>query len=252
MSVSRIELNSYCQQLLNSESFKDYCHNGVQIEGSGTIECISSSTTASLAACEQAAAHGSQALFVHHGIIWGGINSIDGISKKRIKCLLESDCSLFAFHLPLDANETWGNNRCALDAIGIPVSGTFANYKGQDIGLWGSATESLTAAELAEKCKQAFGHSVIHCPGDDRSIQKVGVVTGGGQSLLMEAATLGLDAFITGETSENCWHEAAETGCHLFACGHHATESIAIHKLCSHLAEKFELTHYCINQENPL
>ena len=94
----------------------------------------------------------------------------------------------------------------------------------------------------------AFDDPVVHCPGSGREIRRIGVITGGGQNSLLDAHAAGLDAFITGEASEQTWHEAAESGCHCYACGHYATERHAIHALVAHVAERFSLEHTRIDQ----
>ncbi|MRE16642.1 Nif3-like dinuclear metal center protein, partial [Escherichia coli] len=45
-----------------------------------------------------------------------------------------------------------------------------------------------------------------------------------GQSFIDAAARFGVDAFITGEVSEQTIHSAREQGLHFYAAGHHATE----------------------------
>ncbi|XPE52371.1 Nif3-like dinuclear metal center hexameric protein [Shigella flexneri] len=43
-------------------------------------------------------------------------------------------------------------------------------------------------------------------------------------SSIDSAARFGVDAFITGEVSEQTIHSAREQGLHFYAAGHHATE----------------------------
>jgi len=46
--VSREELDNYCNNFLNVKNFKDYGPNGLQIEGSETINKIVSGVSANL------------------------------------------------------------------------------------------------------------------------------------------------------------------------------------------------------------
>jgi len=62
----------------------------------------------------------------------------------------------------------------------------------------------------------------------------------------------GLDAFVSGEISEQTVHVAREYGIHYFAAGHHATERYGVQALAGHLAERFDLTHRFIDIENPV
>jgi dinuclear metal center YbgI/SA1388 family protein len=252
MSISSSALESYLNELLQASAFKDYACNGIQVSGTSEIKSIATSATASLAICQEAAAAGADALLVHHGIIWGRIDRITGMLRPRLATLLAADCNLLAYHLPLDTHAEWGNNSKALTMLGASNEGSFGDYQGQPIGRWGQLASAMSVDELVALCQQQFNHEVVHCPGKSGLIKKVGIVTGGGQSCLLDAAAHGLDALITGEVSEQSWHEAAESGCHCFACGHYATESHAIHDLGAHVAEHFDLKHLRLDQINPI
>lgn len=245
-------LVSTCDAILQPDRFRDYGPNGLQVGNSGRVGRVASAATASLAACERAREGGCTALIVHHGLLWGSVSPITGPLRRRLACLLEADIALLAYHLPLDAHREFGNNAIALRRLGMEPVATFAPYKGSDIGWWGD-TGGIPIGDLILRCTEAFRHKVIHCPGSGDPIERVGVVTGGGQSTLLAAAEAGLDALVTGETSEQSWHEAAESGCHLLACGHHATENIAVHTLAGRVANDLGIDHLALDDlVNPL
>ncbi|TVR08379.1 MAG: Nif3-like dinuclear metal center hexameric protein [Planctomycetota bacterium] len=251
--MHRDDLQRHCSHLLDSERFHDYCPNGLQVEGGETISVIATACTASRAAIEAACAGGAQALLVHHGIIWGkAATPITGMLKQRLAPLLAADCSLLAYHLPLDAHPQYGNNAVLLHELGLNVDGSFGLYHGQNIGLFANLQTEMSLAELSQRLEVAVSHPVLHCPGANANVQRIGMVTGGGQSLLLDAAAAGCDVLITGEASEQTWHEAQESGCHCLAAGHHATESIAIHRLGASIAESFGLRHLPIDIPNPV
>jgi len=66
------------------------------------------------------------------------------------------------------------------------------------------------------------------------------------------ALRAGVDAYITGEVSEQTVHFARETGIHFFAAGHHATERYGVQAVAAHLVEKFGLDHQFIDIDNPV
>jgi putative NIF3 family GTP cyclohydrolase 1 type 2 len=84
------------------------------------------------------------------------------------------------------------------------------------------------------------------------SIHAVGIVSGGGDFAIGEAASLGLDALVTGEPSEPVMGEARENGIHFIAAGHYATETIGIRRLGELLAERFGVEHEFIDVPNPV
>ena len=252
MPISRQSLIRELDTLLASRRFLDYGPNGLQVEGRAEISCIATAATASLAACKAAVTGGADALLVHHGLLWGACEPVTGMLRQRLGVLLGGDCSLVAYHLPLDAHPEVGNNAVALRLLGAAIVSPFAEHKGSDIGLIGDLPLALSPEACSELLTRTFAHPVLTCPGDGRSIRRIGVVTGGGQDHLTDAATAGCDALITGEASEQSWHEAAETGCALFACGHHATENHAVHALGAHFAESHGLRHLRLDLTNPV
>ena len=66
--VSRADLLTTFNTLLQPELFKDYGPNGLQVEGKARVRRIVSGVTASLALIEAAVAWQADAIFVHHGL----------------------------------------------------------------------------------------------------------------------------------------------------------------------------------------
>ncbi len=252
VSATVSELEHHLDELLEPDRFRDHCANGLQVEGGPTVDRIATAATASLAACHAAREAGAGALLVHHGIIWGGAARIHGVLRNRLAVLLASGCNLLAYHLPLDAHPSLGNNALALARLGARREGAFAEHGGTAIGYHGCFAEPIDLADLRQRCEQLFDHPALHCPGGPDRIERIGVVTGGGAGDLGAAAAAGCHALITGEASEPAWHEARELGCHLLACGHYATEDLAIHELGARLAETFQLAHVAIAGDNPI
>ena len=61
-----------------------------------------------------------------------------------------------------------------------------------------------------------------------------------------------VDAYLSGEISEQTVHIAREAGIHYFAAGHHATERYGVQALGEHLAAHFGLEHEFIDIANPV
>ena len=98
MSIDRNELLARFDALLQPERFKDYGPNGLQIEGRREIRRLVSGVTASRALIEAAIAGKADAIFVHHGLFWRGMDGrITGWLKERIRLLLAHDINLFAY-----------------------------------------------------------------------------------------------------------------------------------------------------------
>jgi putative NIF3 family GTP cyclohydrolase 1 type 2 len=128
--VNQTTLAKYCHQYLQVDKFTDYCPNGLQIQGKSDIKKIISGVSANQDLIDAAIDEKTDALFVHHGFFWKNeAAEIIGIKKNRIKALLDNDINLFAYHLPLDAHPTVGNNIQLAQRFGIknlePIGDTF-------------------------------------------------------------------------------------------------------------------------------
>ncbi len=251
-----VELNSlisWCNDTLQTHAFKDYCPNGLQVEGKPYVSKIITAVTASQAAIDAAIAEQADALLVHHGYFWKGEpEPLTGMKGARIKKLMQHDISLIAYHLPLDAHPTLGNNAALADLLDITITGALDPSETKPIGNVGRIAQAVTVQAFQQHLEQKLQRQVLHLPGKSSAIQKIGFCTGGAQDFLYKAAQQGCDAYISGEVSERTFHEAAELGLHYFACGHHATERGGVQRLGKALAKQFKLIEKFIDFENPV
>ncbi len=244
------ELAHYTQQLMQVESFKDYCPNGLQVEGRAEIRKIVTGVTASMALLEAAHRADADLILVHHGYFWRNEDArIIGIKRNRIAFLLKHDLNLMAYHLPLDAHPEFGNNVQLGKVLGIlPI-----NYVGEsNLVAYGELSRVSTLGDfsaLVEKCLQ---RTPLVIGNPQQLIKKVAWCTGAAQGYIDSAIELGADVFISGEISEQTTHQALETGVSYIAAGHHATERYGIQALGEHLAEKFNLLHEFVDVKNPV
>lgn len=243
------ELRDYNASLLQTGLFKDYCPNGLQVEGRTEVRRIATAVTASQHVLDQAIAWGADAILVHHGYFWRSEDAaITGIKKRRIAQLLRNDVSLLAYHLPLDAHPELGNNAQLGKLLGLAEQGRFGE---QNIACFGMLDQQQTLAQFA----QQVAHGLQRAPqiiGDSaKTIQKIAWCSGGAQDYFEAAVAQGVDAYLTGEISERSFHIAQESGVSFIAAGHHATERLGIQALGEHLSVRFALTHCFFDQDNP-
>ena len=246
------ELVDYTNALLAIARFQDYCPNGLQVEGKPEVGLLASGVTASQDLIEAAIAAGADALLVHHGYFWKGEDPcITGMKRRRLQRLLGTQTSLIAYHLPLDAHPGLGNNAQLGRVLGLEARGTF-DGDGNGLLYYAYPEPAMAAATLAERIHSALGRAPLHIPGAREVIRSVGWCTGAAQSWIEEATQHGLDAYISGEISEQTVHVARECGIHYFAAGHHATERFGVQALGNHLAEHFSIEHRFIDIDNPV
>ena len=252
--ASRDEIIAYCDQLLEIEAFEDYGPNGLQVPGNPAVEKIATGVSANLDLIAAAAERGAGLLLVHHGLFWDSApRALSELMAGRLRRALEAEMSIAAYHLPLDAHPEIGNNALLREGIGLdPDPQPFGEVKGRSVGVVGRAPEGLGAGELAARVSDFVGREPHVFGAGPQRIDRVGIVTGGGGSTLGEAVELGLDALVTGEISEPTPAEARETGIHVLAAGHHATETSGIRRLGELAAERFGVEHDFIEVPNPI
>jgi dinuclear metal center YbgI/SA1388 family protein len=247
--VALTELVKAADKLLQVYRFKDYAPNGLQLEGKSEVQRIVSGVTASQALIDAAIAENADAILVHHGWFWKGEDQrIVGMKKNRVKALLQHDISLIGYHLPLDAHPELGNNAQLAKRLGFIREGAM-NTEG--VGDFGHLAEALSVYELAQTIQKSLVRTPTVVVAGEHKIKTVAWCTGGAQSYIEQAIELGVDAFVSGEISEQTTHLARENGVHYFAAGHHATERYGAPALGEHLAEKFGLEHTFIDIDNP-
>ena len=249
--VNRDVLTQYLNELLKPEGFKDYCPNGLQVEGRGEIRRLVCGVTANQALLDLAIAEQADAILVHHGWFWRGETGVvTGIKRNRLKTLLANDINLYAYHLPLDAHPTLGNNVGLAKAAGWHQTGVFGE---QGLGCIGKPEAPATVATLAANLEKSLGRPpFVLAESLEQPIGRIAWCTGGAQSYFEAAIAAGADAFVTGEVSEPMVHLARETGVAYVAAGHHATERFGVKALGEAIAAHFGITVSFLDVDSPV
>jgi len=244
------ELLAYCDDLLDVAAFRDYAPNGLQIEGAAEVRKVVSGVSACQALIDAAVAVGADVLLVHHGFFWKGESDcIVGIKRRRIAKLIENNVSLIGYHLPLDGHPEVGNNAQLAKRLGIEIEGRFGQA---DLGMYGRLPKKMKAEELMALLVNVLGRRPLHLQGEVGDIERLAWCTGAAQSYIDATPQLGVQAFISGEVSEQTIHIVRETGVHYFAAGHHATERYGVQALGDVLAKIFSIEHEFIDIDNPV
>ncbi|MGL9735717.1 MAG: type 2 GTP cyclohydrolase I [Symbiopectobacterium sp.] len=242
------ELETVINQQLNVAAFQDYVPNGLQVEGRENVQRIITGVTASQALLDVAAAQQADAVLVHHGYFWKKESPvISGMKRHRLKTLLANDINLYGYHLPLDVHPELGNNVCLAALLDITVLGEI-----EQLLPYGELSQPVSGEALRERLETRLGRSVLHC-GDNApsQITRLAWCSGGGQGFIEQAARFGVEAFITGEVSEQTIHIAREMGLHFYAAGHHATERGGIKALGEWLAQQHGFDVTFVDIPNP-
>ena len=244
-------LQGYLDELLNASGLKDYCPNGLQVEGRPEVRRVLCGVTASQALVDHAVRESYDLVLVHHGYFWRGEDGrIVGLRKRRLQALLANDISLMAYHLPLDVHPEFGNNAQLGRLMGWGAEGRFAE---QELGWIGRpAGPSETAGCIARSIAARLGREPMLVGDAQRPVRRLAWCTGAAQGYFEQAIAAGADVYVSGEISEQTVHLARESGVPYIAAGHHATERYGVRALAHHLKEVCGIEADFVDLDNPV
>jgi len=248
------ELEQYLNSLLKPQKIKDFTPNGLQVQGSERVNKIITGVTASKALIDKAITEKADAIIVHHGYFWKNESYvIRGMKHDRIKALLLNDINLFAYHLPLDIHPTLGNNAQLAKLFNIEDVTPLEHGNELSVAVQGKLQLETSGENFANLINKILERKCLHiAPPSNKPIKTIAWCSGGGQGYIELAAEQGIDAFLTGEVSEQTTHIAHEMDIHFFAAGHHATERYGIKALGEHLAQEHNVEVLFIDIDNPV
>lgn len=232
-------INTYLKDILDPGSMSDIGLNGIQVENEGEIGKIAFAVDASIASIEKVIEEGCSLLVVHHGFYWGRMFPITGISRKRIKLLLDNNIGLIGYHLPLDTHPELGNNARMMQLVGAEDLKPFGYNKGVYSGFIGTSAPQ-TVQEVIKRL-DFKDDSYTHLDFGPGKVEKIAVVSGSGGRYFYEACAKGADLYITGDPDHTIYHPAAENGIHILFGGHYQTETFGIRALQKRIEQEFAI-----------
>lgn len=239
--MTLFELDDYLNSFLKREDFpSDPSLNGIQIQNENPSSKQIKKIAFAVDACEESARiaseKGADVLIVHHGLFWGGCQTITGSFYKRISTFIKNDLALIGYHIPLDANNPYGNNFGLANKIGLKKTEPFGFWRGMPIGVKGEFSNPLTIEQLSDSVSKYTKTTCKTFDFGKKQIKTVGIISGGAGEDVEQAVEEDLDAYITGEFAHEQFHFAQEMSINVIAGGHYGTEIIGV----SLLKEKIE------------
>ena len=256
-AVSTNDLHHWLNTILQPQRFRDYCPNGLQLEGKPKIRHIITGVTASQALIDAAVERGADAILVHHGWFWKNEDPcIRGPKRKRIAQAIANDLNVFAYHLPLDAHPELGNNAQLGKVLGFTPERTPEGEPlrcGPDDLIWiGTVPDGTTLQSLSQKTHNSLHRMPLFVGNPQQTVKRIAWCTGGAQGMMEAAIAAGADVYLTGEASEQNYHLAHETDTGFIAAGHHATERYGVKALGEAIANAFGIQVDFLDLDNPI
>ncbi len=246
------EFDAYLNAFLKKEDFPgDPSRNGIQIQNSQPdkieIRKVAFAVDACEATAKAAAEAGAQVLVVHHGLFWGGCETLTGSFYKRAASFIKNDLALIGYHLPLDANNPYGNNYGLAAALGLEKLQAFGEWRGMTIGVQGEFENPVSPEELSASLAKITKTKPRLLAFGKNEICTLGIISGGAGEDVEQAVELGLDCYITGEFQHEQYHYAEECGINVIAGGHYGTETMGVSLLKEKIEKELGLSTFFID-----
>lgn len=245
--MQRTELVTYLDSYLRIKEISDYGPQGLQIEGRAEVNRIVGLVDAHQPCVEAALEKGADLMLVHHGIFWGPARCLSGSFAHLVRTYMHANVNLYAAHLPLDAHPVVGNNAEIASRLGLHVVDWWANVRGTPLAALADAPAGTTLDALVDRFVETIGEVQLVQQHGPEPIRRVGIMSGGGAGHIHEAAELGCDTYITGETSHANYYDALNAGINVIYAGHYNSETVGVQRLGQHLVEQFGLSFEFVN-----
>jgi len=172
------------------------------------------------------------ALLTHHDA-WEFLHEM---RTDVLPMLKEASISHCFVHLPLDA-ATFGTAVSLAEKLGLRPQDEFARCEGLACGRICDLETPTALGALASRMAKAIGAGVRLWQNNSRAIRRVGITTGGGNltDVLQEAADMGCDTYVTGETNLYTVQYARHRDMNLIVGTHTHTEFPGVEGLCNKL-----------------
>jgi len=242
-----------CDERVARRQIADFpgAENGLQCANNGVVTKIGAAVDAGMEPFREAVAAGVDFLIVHHGMLWNGLGPVTGLTRRKLKFLLDNNLAVYSSHLPLDAHPEIGNNAVLADWLGLSVTGWFLKHEGVPIAARCDAPR-ITRLELQARLSSHFPRGFTAMEFGPQEPTGIAILTGSGRSAVPLLRPEGLDTLITGELRQEHFNYAQEHELNLYCCGHYATETYGVRALASEMAMRFELEWAFIETECPL
>lgn len=215
--------------------------------------------TLTMPVAEEALQHGVQLIITHHPILFRGAKKLtDMTAEGRLLLLLaEARIAVYSPHTAFDS-ASGGINQELAASLGLedirPLRKASEDTDGGQ-GRIGSLKLPCDPRTFLKRTSNAVHARYLEFAcHTTRPIQKVAVACGSAGEFLDDAARMGCDTFLTGETRFHTVLECQSRGINLILLGHFCSERPAVEKLAARIAPHFQGVNCTVSQtdRNPL
>lgn len=232
-------LDYFSPELLAKAKRMDSNPNGLQVRGKEEVRKLALGVGIDVKFLKKCLDWGSDFIITHHGLNLNNLDqSLNSITKDRLKIIFENDLTLMGFHYALDAHREIGHNAQILKGIGAEIEEPFFD----EWGWTGIFRQEKDLANLIADFEKLFNHKPVKVLSGKKQIKRLAVTSGGGAPKLYqmkEFLEAEIDLYVTGTISESTPSLFEEAGINYLAFGHYDTEKIGLSALGEILKNRF-------------
>ncbi len=192
-------------------------------------------------------------LLTHHPLIFKGLQKVstDDFVGRRVFELIRNDICYYAMHTNFDV---MGMADAAADILGLKnrevLDITFEDEISKEgFGRFGKMPQIMTLQECAGYVKKAFGIEWVKVFGDaELEIERVAILPGAGDSMILPAISKGADLLITGDIDHHDGIDALERGMAVIDAGHFGLEQIFVPYMQEYIKREMVLLDVMVQQ----
>lgn len=145
---------------------------------------------------------------------------------------------LLAYHLPFDEKLTLGYNSLLAQQFGMSETAVFGRKEGRPLGMTG-IIKAMSISFFQQKAENIFGGLEGVMDGKNTHVTKIAVVGAMTEQLVREAASAGVQLYVTGQLRKPATKAVQETGMHIIAVGHRRSEQWGLNQLAGILHKQW-------------
>ncbi|MBR9676335.1 Nif3-like dinuclear metal center hexameric protein [Candidatus Woesearchaeota archaeon] len=236
--ASLLAITRFLNKLLDIRNIPDNSRNGMQVNCRNDVKRIGFCVDASLEVFELAKKKKCDLIIAHHGILWKPQRYKKNL-EKRISYLKKNKISLYGAHLPLDKHDKYGNNILLANFLGLKNIKEFGKYNRVAVGFMGVFPKPISLVSIKRLLDKKLRTNSYIKKNNDKLVKTIGIISGGGNSVIEEAIDKRLDCFLTGDKLHQVYGYAKESKLNVVSAGHYATETVGVKALMPLLKERF-------------
>jgi len=265
--MNLLTLETNLNNRLCPQDFKDFCPNGLIVDAVGDktreVKKVVTGVSLSKELIEEAIKRGADVIFVHHPNGFWNSDKNKCIDNSQfgnyVRLLIQNGISLFGYHLPLDAHDTYGNNATVFMHLGLEKTVQKHETKFDSFVSWLEAERFMynnigyggTGVITTELLDKVFPKGYQSFNFESGKKYNVAVCTGSATSEFDEVIKHGYDMLVTGEIRESTPILAKEYGIAVIAAGHHRSEVFGVRNIAK-LIESMGVEAEFIDIDNPI